>query len=98
MPTYLFRSDDGRTIEEFHPMSACPDAIEVDGVAYLKAPCVGRGQVCVSTDEMKPRHNLPKWMPGAKEYTPRGVPVMSNKQGRNVGLVENPFLDDKNDD
>lgn len=49
-------------------------------------------------DEQRVRHNLPKWLPGAPAYNKKGYPIISNAEGRNMGLVENPHLDRVNGD
>jgi hypothetical protein len=43
-------------------------------------------------DEPRPRNNLPRFMPGC-ECDKRGRPVITNAQGKNMGLVPNPHLD-----
>lgn len=93
---YEYRADDGDTIEEVMAMTdPHPEIMVRGGKTYRRVFSTGHG--FVYQDEVRPRHNLPKWWKGAKRFTSRGVPVMSLKEGRNAGLVPNPHLDDSDD-
>src|SRR5690606_1723071 len=44
-------------------------------------------------DDPRPRRSLAKGMPGFDRYDKRGYPIATNKELKQRGFVENPWLD-----
>jgi hypothetical protein len=80
VPIYVFRAEDGETIEVFAPMAEAPpygSTKEIGGKTFTRTVEIpGQGRT------LEYRHlayNFAPWQPGFKKYTQDGIPIVETK-------------------